>query len=220
MTTTLIIGANRGIGLELCRQLHAKGHDVVATCRKGSEELSAVGVRVIEGVEVTSDESIAGLREQLGELQIDELIINAGILRRTALDGMDFAKVEAQLQVNAIGPLRVAAALRGLIPAGGKIGILTSRMGSIADNDSGGAYGYRMSKAAVNAAGKSLAIDLKPAKIAVALLHPGWVRTEMTGGTGHLSAEESAGLLIERLGELTLEKTGIFVHAEGQELPW
>ena len=103
---------------------------------------------------------------------------------------------------------------------GSKVGIITSRMGSIADNDSGGSYAYRMSKAAVNAAGKSLSIDLKPKGIAVAILHPGWVRTDMTGHGGLIDADESAKGLLDRMAELNLDNSGTFWHMNGEVLPW
>jgi NAD(P)-dependent dehydrogenase (short-subunit alcohol dehydrogenase family) len=103
---------------------------------------------------------------------------------------------------------------------GSKIANITSRMGSIADNDSGGRYGYRASKAALNAFGKSLAVDLKPRGIAVAQLHPGYVKTRMVNFGGLISPEESARGLAERIANLTLENTGSFWHSNGEELPW
>ena len=121
-------------------------------------------------------------RERLAGVALDELICNAGILREDGLDDRAYDDIRAQLEVNAIAPLRVVAALHRNLRRGGKIALITSRMGSIGDNGSGGYYGYRMSKAALNAAGMSLARDLGVAGIAVAILHPGYVRTDMTGG--------------------------------------
>ncbi|HEY0715785.1 MAG TPA: SDR family oxidoreductase, partial [Polyangia bacterium] len=115
---------------------------------------------------------------------------------------------------------RVARALRSLIPNGGKLVSITSRMGSMGDNGSGGYYGYRMSKAALNAATVSLARDLRVAGVAVAALHPGFVRTELTGQQGNMTADESARLLADRIDQLTLETSGSFWHASGEELPW
>ncbi len=125
-----------------------------------------------------------------------------------------------QFEVNSLGPLRVTAALRGNLGQGSKVAIVTSRMGSIEDNTSGGRYGYRMSKAAVNMAGRSLANDLKDRGVAVAILHPGFVRTEMTGHQGLIDPPESAAGLIARIDELTLETTGGFWHANGEIIPW
>jgi NAD(P)-dependent dehydrogenase (short-subunit alcohol dehydrogenase family) len=123
-------------------------------------------------------------------------------------------------EVNSLGPLFVTKSLLGNLSAGSKVGIITSRMGSIDDNDSGGSYAYRMSKTAVNAAGKSLSIDLKPQGIAVAILHPGWVRTEMTGHGGLIDPDESAAGLIQRMEELTIDTSGNFWHTNGELLPW
>ncbi|HLT37761.1 MAG TPA: SDR family oxidoreductase [Enhygromyxa sp.] len=220
MATVLITGANRGIGLELARLSAARGDRVIAVCRQPSAELSALDVEVRSGVDVTDSESLASLDAELGDTRIDVLINNAGILIPTSLDNLDFDAVRRQLEVNAIGPLRVVAALRGRLDRGSKIAIVTSRMGSVADNGSGGSYGYRMSKAAVNMAGVTLARDLARAGIAVALLHPGWVRTDMTHGSGNITARESATGLLARIDELTLERSGGFWHENGESLPW
>ncbi len=220
MALALITGANRGIGLELARQLKARGDEVVAACRTASPALKALGVRVEEGVDVTRPETLEALAGRLEGATLDLLIANAGILELTSLDDLDFDSVRRQFEVNAMGPLRTVVALRAALGEGSKIGIVTSRMGSVSDNDSGGGYGYRMSKTAVNMAGKSLAIDLRPDGIAVALLHPGWVRTEMTGNNGLIDAEDSAAGLLARLDALTLESSGSFWHQNGERLPW
>ena len=219
MTTILITGANRGIGLEMTRQYSERGDEVIAACRESSAELDRLGVQVIDDVNVTSDESVARLANALNGRNIDRLVNNAGILERTSLDHLDYNSMERQFRVNSIAPLRLTAALRSHLAEGSKVFIITSRMGSIDDNDSGGSYGYRMSKAAVNMAGKSLSLDLKDAGIAVFLLHPGWVSTDMTGGTG-IPVEESAKGLIERMDTLDINQTGSFWHQEGYELPW
>lgn len=219
MSTVLVTGANRGIGLSLVKHLVARGDTVVATSRRASPELAALGVRV-EIVDVADDASVAALDARLGALQLDLLVNNAGILSLQRLDSLDWAAMRAQFEVNALGPLRVTAALRHRLRPGAKVGIVTSRMGSISDNTSGSAYGYRMSKAAVNAAGKSLALDLAPAGVAVVLLHPGYVRTDMTGGRGNWGPDESAAGLLVQLDRLTLETTGSFWHANGEALPW
>jgi NAD(P)-dependent dehydrogenase (short-subunit alcohol dehydrogenase family) len=221
--TALVIGANRGIGLALCRRLAARGRQVIAACRGSSPELDAEaerGIRVETGVEVTSDESIAQLARRLDGIELDELICSAGILRGGDLDDLEMDDVRAQLEVNALGPLRVVRALRGHLARGAKIALITSRMGSIADNGSGGSYGYRMSKAALNAAGMSLARDLASARVAVAILHPGYVRTDMTGGHGNADADTAAAGLVDRIDALTLATSGTFWHASGEVLPW
>jgi NAD(P)-dependent dehydrogenase (short-subunit alcohol dehydrogenase family) len=219
----LVTGSNRGIGLELCAQLKQRDFDVIAACRQSSPALDALGVEVIESVEVSDLKSIAGLVAKLSDRHVDWLINNAGIADGIAMDALDdraTASCKHMFEVNSLGPLLITQALLGNLDEGSKVGIITSRMGSIADNDSGGSYGYRMSKAAVNAAGKSLAIDLKPRGIAVGILHPGWVRTDMTGRNGLIDANESAKGLLARMDELNLDNTGTFWHANGELLPW
>lgn len=220
MATALVTGANRGIGLELVRQLAARGDRVVAVCRRGSDELAALGgVEVVDGVDVTSDEAVAALARVIGE-PLDLLVLNAGVLQVVRLDDLDFDSMRWQMEVNAFGPLRVVAALRDRLRKGSKVAIVTSRMGSIADNTSGSHYGYRMSKAAVNMAGKSLARDLAPAGISVCLLHPGYVRTGMTGHHGLIDPPQAATGLLGRIDELQLSTTGSFWHQDGTALPW
>jgi NAD(P)-dependent dehydrogenase (short-subunit alcohol dehydrogenase family) len=218
--TVLVTGANRGIGLELVRLLVSRGDKVIAACRSGSGELSGLGVTVEEGVDVTSEDSVAHLVRRLEGQPIDLLINNAGILSRENLSAMDFGAIRLQFEVNAMGPLRVSHALLPQMGPGSKIGIVSSRMGSMEDNTSGGRYGYRMSKVAVNMAGVSLAHDLKERGIAVALMHPGFVKTEMTGGRGLVSAEVAAGGLMDRLDGLNMANSGTFWHANGEVLPW
>jgi len=217
--TVLVVGANRGIGLELSRQLAARGDRVIAACRKATPELSALDVRVEEGVDVTSDEAVSALVRRLEGVSLDVLILNAGILRSETLDDLDLDSIREQFEVNALGPLRVAAAARGLLSEGSKIAIVTSRMGSIADNTSGSRYGYRMSKAAVNMAGRSLSVDLAP-RTSVVIVHPGWVRTDMTGHSGLIDPDESARGIIARVDALTPATTGTFWHQSGEPLPW
>ena len=219
MTTVLITGANRGIGLEMARLYTDRGDEVIAVCRRSSPELDGLDVQVIDNVDVSSDDSLIALERALGGRRLDRLVNNAGILERNALENLDWSSIERQFRVNAIGPLRVTRALLGNLGKGSKVFIITSRMGSIDDNTSGGSYGYRMSKAAVNMAGKSLSVDLEEAGIAVILLHPGWVATDMTGQTG-IPVKESAQGLVRQMDRLGIEQTGTFWHQEGYPLPW
>ena len=219
MSDVFVTGGNRGIGLEICRQLSARGDTVFTTCRGNPGELERLPVTCIEGVDVADPNCGNVISAQLGSTGLDAIIHNSGILTRESLEEMDFDRIQAQFTVNTLGPLRVILALLDNIRDGGRIGILSSRMGSIEDNTSGGRYGYRISKAAVNALGKSLSVDLAPREIAVALLHPGMVATEMTGGQGIEPAQAAAGI-IAIMDDLDLSKSGGFFHAEGYPLPW
>lgn len=223
MSTMLITGANRGIGLALTQALRARGDTVIAVCRSSSAALEATGAQVHAGVDVTDDAALQALASRLGTTRIDVLVLNAGVLEQEVFGQIDadgFAAMRRQFEVNTLGPLRVAQALRGHLAAGAKIGIITSRMGSMGDNGSGGYYGYRASKAAVNAVGRSLAMDLRQHGIAVFLLHPGFVSTDMVDHKGEVSPAHSAAQLIARLDRLTLAESGTFWHADGHALPW
>jgi NAD(P)-dependent dehydrogenase (short-subunit alcohol dehydrogenase family) len=219
MTTVLVTGCNRGIGLQLVTQYVARGDSVIAVCRTPSDELNASGATVVSGIDVGDGASMPALKQAIGDQRIDVLLNNAGILRRDSLGEMDYDGMIEQFRVNSLGPLRVTEALLDNLVEGSKVAIITSRVGSIDDNSSGGNYGYRASKTAVNMIGTNLMHDLKPRGIAVALLHPGLVATDMTGGTGIDPADSARGL-IQRIDDLDLENSGGFWHAEGYELPW
>ena len=221
MATYLVTGANRGIGLEYCRQLKARGETVVAVCRQSADELEALKVRVETGIELSDEGSIAELVARLDGLPLDGVILNAGIIQSMGLVDLDPEGIRRQFEVNALAPLLLTRALMGQMPSGSKLVLMTSRMGSIEDNSSGGSYGYRMSKVALNIAGRSLSIDLEPRGIAVAILHPGLVRTRMIRfNPSGISTEESVRGLLARIDELTMESTGTFWHANGEVLPW
>ena len=219
MPTVLVTGCNRGIGLQLVTQLQARGDNVIGVCRRSNDALDALGIRVIDGIDVSDADSIHKLREAIGDEPLDVLVNNAGILRRDTFGSLDYDEMLEQYRVNALGPLRVTEALAGNLREGSKVAIITSRVGSIEDNGSGGNWGYRASKTAVNMIGTNLMHEFRPRGIAVALLHPGLVATDMTGGHG-IAPEESARGLIERIDALTLENSGGFWHAEGYTLPW
>ena len=219
MATVLVTGANRGIGLQLCKQFAARGDDVIAVCREMSDELSTLDVRVIDGIDVGSGTAVETLRQELDGQSIDILVNNAGILLRDAFGDIDYELMAEQYRINTLGPLRVTEALTDNLQKGSKVAIVSSRVGSIEDNGSGGNYGYRASKAAVNMIRTNLRHELPPRGIAVAILHPGLVATDMTGGSGIAPADSAQGL-IQRIDELSLENTGGFWHAEGYTLPW
>jgi NAD(P)-dependent dehydrogenase (short-subunit alcohol dehydrogenase family) len=178
---------------------------------------------VLEGVDVTSPDSLRAAAVKVGT-PVDVLIANAGLLTDEPFESLGEPaaadRIRRQFEVNALGALLTVHAFSNRLERGARVAIMTSRMGSIADNTSGGRYGYRMSKAALNAAAQSLALDLKPRGVAVAILHPGYVRTEMTSRHGDVEPEQAAANLIERIDALDLKNTGTFWHANGTVLPW
>lgn len=218
----VITGANRGIGLELVKRYKESGDKVYALCRKSSDELNSLNVTVISNVEVTCFETLKKTAQEIrGE--IDLLICNAGILRDepfTDLQNGDFSKIEEQFQVNTLGPVKTLMSFLPYLKAGSKVAMITSRMGSIADNSSGGHYGYRMSKGALNNLCQSLSFDTQQKKVFIGMFHPGWVQTEMTGRTGHLTALESSTFLFQRINQLSEENQMGFWHPDGELLPW
>ena len=220
MPNAIVTGANRGIGLQLCHALKDRGYTVTALCRQRGDALAGLGINTHENYDVTDVAAIDAFAQSVEPGSVDLLINNAGILRGMSLDNLDLDSAREQFEVNALGPLRVTHSLLHALKDGAKIVLVTSRMGSIADNDSGGSYGYRMSKAALNAAGVSLARDLRGRGIAVAILHPGYVRTDMTGQSGLIDTDESVAGLLERIDELNLENSGSFWHTNGELLPW
>jgi NAD(P)-dependent dehydrogenase (short-subunit alcohol dehydrogenase family) len=221
MLTYLITGSNRGIGLELCKQIIARGDKVIATCRKSSSDLKNLGVRIEEDIDISSEDSINNLRQALSGVDLDCLIHNAGIYEYNSIDDFDHESIIRQFVVNALSPLSMTKSLRGLLKKSSKIAFITSRMGSIGDNSSGSSYGYRMSKVALSMAAKSLSRDLLKEDIYVAILHPGLVSTRMTGFTRNgISTKESANGLLKRIDSLDKNNTGTFWHTNGEILPW
>jgi NAD(P)-dependent dehydrogenase (short-subunit alcohol dehydrogenase family) len=227
LKTVVVTGADRGIGEALCIEFAARGDTAIGACFGDSPSLREQGVEVVAGVDVTSDAGVARLLVAMAGRRIDVLVHNAGLVIEAPFGQLDFAAMQKEYEVNALGPLRVTQALLPLLGEGSRVGVITSRVGSLGDNTSGGLYGYRMSKAAANMAGLNLALDLKARGIAVACLHPGSVRTQMALGltdastVGALvdSAVAARGLMA-RLDELSLANTGMFRHANGETLPW
>jgi len=226
----LIIGGNRGIGLEWVKQWLDRGARVYATARKPDSaaqlqnlEQDSDGALSIHHVDVASDESVQKLANGLGSANLDILIHNAGVMGRKGLDSLDTSDVLHTIDVNAVGAIRTVRAFRESLrktDGRSKIALLTSLMGSIADNGSGGSYAYRMSKAALNMAGKSMSVDLAKDNIDVMILHPGWVKTDMGGPNARINVQESVSGMMERLDALNPELSGTFWHSNGKELPW
>jgi NAD(P)-dependent dehydrogenase (short-subunit alcohol dehydrogenase family) len=172
-------------------------------------------------VDVATSEGVERLCAAVGERGVELLLNNAGILVwGDQFSALDVAGIRRQFEVNALGPLLVTAALRQRLSKGAKVAFVTSRMGSIEDNGSGGAYGYRMSKAALNMAAKSISVDLRAQGVMVAILHPGMVKTDMIGNHGQVEPEDAARGLLARIEALTPETSGGFWHANGEQLPW
>jgi NAD(P)-dependent dehydrogenase (short-subunit alcohol dehydrogenase family) len=218
MPSVLITGANRGIGLEFARQYADAGWAVIATARQRSAELDALGVRV-ESLDLADAEAVAAFPEKI-DGPLDLLIANAGTSEpkdpTTADDARDW---QTMTMVNAIAPYMLARALLARMADGGKMIAISSGMGSIADNH-GGWVPYRTSKAALNMAWSSLALEAKPRGIACVLYSPGWVKTRMGGAGAQISAQESAADMRALIGKLSIAESGRFLRRNGSELPW
>ena len=229
MSVVLVTGADRGIGHALCRAYCARGDEVVAACLGDSDALRARGLRVEPGVDVTSDEAVRGLARRLADTgtALDVLINNAGIAERDALGTLDYDAIRRQLEVNTLGPLRVTEALLDRLKPGATVAFITSRIGSLGDNLSGGLYGYRISKCAANMVAVNLAHDLGKRGIAAVVLHPGMVATGMTFDDERHEArpaDDAAADLIERIDRVERAEPGTapaFWHAaERTVIPW
>ena len=226
MPSVLITGSNRGIGLALARAYAADGWRVIATCRAptGARELQALAGDIsLRRLDVTEQDQIAALAANVTS-PIDILINNAGIYgpRDPALGVLDAAAWAGVLRVNTIAPIMVAEAFAGHVADSGRktMAFLSSRMGSIGENTSGGSMIYRSSKAALNAAVKSLAIDLAPRGIKILVLHPGWVKTDMGGAGAPITPEESVAGLRQVIDGVTAPMSGRFWSTDGAEISW
>jgi NAD(P)-dependent dehydrogenase (short-subunit alcohol dehydrogenase family) len=223
MPTVLISGANRGIGLELARQYKKDGWRVIGTAREPakSTELKALGAE-IHGLDVTDHAAVERLGRELAKESIDVLIANAGVSgqRDMTPETLDEAQWLETFRVNAIAPLALAGAFHAQVARSSqkKIIGISSILGSIASNTTGGMYGYRSSKAALNAAWRSLAADWK--EVIAVVLHPGWVRTDMGGDGADIAAEESVTGLRRVIAGLKQADSGAFFSYDGAKLPW
>lgn len=233
MRTALITGASRGIGAELTRLLTSSGWRVFATCRSPTEELASInlnGGTVISGVDVTSNEGIAMILDGVKGTKLDLLINNAGTLGVEGLDDLDVDNVRLQFEVNSISPLLITSALvkSENLSSGSVVTMMSSIAASMSSQSSGGVYGYRMSKAALNMASVLLTHDLRPKGIAVLMIHPGAVDTDMLGKLivkigvfpGIITTAESAAGILKRIELTNMETTGKFYHVNGNEMPW
>lgn len=231
MPTVLVTGANRGLGLEFARQYAAAGWQVIATCRApdAATELQKLAaesggrVRVL-GMNVTDPKSVRSAAAALQGEAIDLLLNNAGIGGPPGqqLGNLDYDAWARVLDTNTLGPMRVVEALLENVAQSKlkRIVTITSAMGSIEDNASGGRYAYRSSKAAVNMVMKSLSIDLAPRGITCVVVHPGWVRTDMGGPDGKITPAESVRALRSLIDAIKPEDAGKFFNYDGKPYPW
>ncbi|HYG28595.1 MAG TPA: SDR family oxidoreductase [Allosphingosinicella sp.] len=220
MPSVLITGAGRGLGLEFARQYAQDGWEVIATVRGEAPELERLGVR-IEQLDMRDFAAVASFGERLSGAPLDLLIANAGMSGPQRIGNpqlaADWQEVHA---VNAVAPTLLAeAVLPNVLGAQGKMVAITSRMGSIADS-SGGYVAYRASKAALNAAWRSLALDLAGRPVTLAMFHPGWVQTDMGGSNAPISAAESVAALRRIIARLEPKDSGSFLDRDGSSIPW
>ena len=226
----LITGANRGIGLELTEQFAQDGWQVLACCRNPADagQLQALTKRdlaiEVYALDVTNYEQMATLSDQLASRAIDILLSNAGIY---GSKGVGFGEVDAEewrkvLEVNTIAPLMLVQTFIEQVAASQQklVAVISSKVGSIADNSSGGSYVYRSSKTAVNQVVKSLSIDLADRDITVISLHPGWVKTDMGGSNAEISTDTSVSGLKNILLSAGLAQSGQFIEFNGSSIPW
>ena len=226
MPTVLVVGADRGIADAISRRLHQRGDTVIAACLDGNDELAALGVTVIGNVDVTSQPSVDELVAKLAsaDRKLDVVFHVAGVLGLDELGSIDYDDVRRQFEINTLGPLRTIEAVRDLLHDGSKVGIVTSRVGSLGDNGSGGMYAYRVSKAAANMVALNLHHDLSKRGISVLALHPGMVATALTkdypGNFDYLTPDQAATGLIKDIDQLAPANSGRFQHSNGEFLPW
>ncbi len=224
MAHVVVVGADRGIAAALVREYQSRGDTVTAVCREDGAAWAGEGVRVIPHTDVTDDTAVRAMAETLAGEPIDVLIHVAGVGVFDRWGDFDFEAMLQHYNVNALGPLRVVAALAEQLSRGARVGIVTSRMGSIADNTSGGMYSYRMSKAAANMLGVTLYRDFREREVYVMLLHPGTVATAMTEGArgweSFTQPEDSAAGLARQLDRLGPDTPVEFRHQDGTLLPW
>ena len=223
----MITGANRGIGLEFVRQYAALGWQVIATCRNpiGVGDLAKVEGNIeVHGLDVTDQYSIARLAKDLDGIAIDLLLNSAGIFgpRNYTFNDIDYSEWMKVFDTNIFSPLKICSAFLPHVLKSNqkKMVTVSSIMGSIGKNTGGGNYIYKSSKAAVNQVMKCLANDLLEKKVAIRLLHPGWVKTDMGGDGADITAEVSVSGMRSVIDDLNIQSTGSFYNYDGSIIPW
>lgn len=230
MATVLITGANRGLGLEFCRQYAEQGWHVIACARNPDDAFDLNNLSThhniqLETLDVSKFEQIDALSRKLANLPIDVLINNAGVYlddKGNGFGNLDYQAWTESLLTNTEAPVKMAEAFLPQIKKSGKklIVNISSLMGSIADNGSGGSIFYRSSKAALNAAMKSLSIELKDQSVGVLIFHPGWVKTDMGGPNALINAEQSVTGMRGVIESFSLNQSGSFIKYDGTPMPW
>lgn len=232
MGIKVIVGADRGIAFALSNILHERGDKVLAAVMGDGADLSSKGIEVVTGFDVTSGPAVDKLAKRIADSgeTVDWLVHVAGIMHLDRLDTIDFDDARLQFEINTLGPLRTIRALRGFLASGSKVGIFTSRVGSLADNTGGDDYAYRISKVGANMVARNLSIDLGKEGVAVQALHPGMVGTNLLdvmtpearkqAESFTVTPEQAAANVASVLDALTVENAGQFQHANGQILPW
>ena len=231
MSTVLITGANRGIGLEFCKQYTKQGWDVIAGCRepKQAVELNKLCAKnssiKLYKMNVLNRKGIDTLAKELQGVTIDLLIANAGIYgdnSEHSFGNLNYSDWIKTLETNVLGAVKVIEAFMPNLKRSQKprVAVISSQMGSIADNGSGGSLLYRSSKAALNAVMKSLAIDLQADKVGVLIFHPGWVQTDMGGPSALIDSKTSVAGMVKQIDSFKLSQTGAFIKYDGTQLEW
>lgn len=219
----LITGSNKGIGLELAKQFKSAGYEIYSLLRTTNSEIQQLSTQLIDGIDFNDPTTLQNSIERFNVTHFDCCVFNAGIFHNETLDVIDSNAVNQiidQFKVNSLAPVILASQSVKFMSSNSKLVVITSRMGSIDDNQSGSFYGYRMSKAALNSAAKSLSVDLKARGISVGIFHPGYVKTEMTNYTGNSTPKDVAKQLFEQISKLNIINSGQFKHANGDVLPW
>ncbi len=231
MPSVLITGANRGLGLEFCRQYADAGWKFIACCRNPAQAAELNALRQshdfvqIEALDVADFSQIDGLSKTLLDASIDVLINNAGVYddqRGNGFGQFDYQAWQHSMLINTLAPVKMAEAFFPQVKRSGKklIVNISSLMGSLADNGSGGSILYRSSKAALNASMKSLSIDIRNQNVGVLILHPGWVQTDMGGANALIDSKASVSGMRAVIDGFTLAQSGAFIKYDGTPMPW
>ena len=230
MATILVTGANRGLGIEFVEQYLNDGNEVIATYRNENSSMDLIkmgnersNLKLLQ-LDVSSNKSLNSFAENLGDSPIDIFINNAGVYgpRNSSFGNVDEENWIPAIKINAIAPILLTQLIIKNIRSGAdkKLIFVTSKMGSIDDNKGGGAYVYRSSKTALNAVVKSLSVDLENEGIVVALIHPGWVKTDMGGPNALIDKDTSVRGMTEVISNLDISSTGNFYNYDGSIIPW